>query len=58
MRDSPAEREEHSGPQCFVVEPGGVLVDGDLGVQEDGYPLREARGGDPTKGRSLTFFGW
>ena len=56
--DWPAQREEHAGPQGLVIEPGGVLVDGDLGVQENGHPLRHPRGRGPRRLEfsSLTLF--
>ena len=44
---SAAEGEEYSRPKSLVIEPGSILVDCDLGVQEEGHPLREARGGGP-----------
>jgi len=43
-----------AGPQGLVIEPGGVLVDGDLGVQENGHPLSHPRGRGPaTEDKSL-----
>ena len=50
LSHSPAQREEHTGPQGLVIQPGGVLVDGDLGVQQDGHPLRYPRGRCPGTG--------
>ena len=55
---SPAQREEHSGPQGLVIQPGGVLVDGDLGVEQDGHPLGEARGGGPGTGGFISSLTW
>ena len=45
-----AQGEEHSRPQGLVIQPGGVLVDGDLGVEQDGHPLRYPGGGGPGTG--------
>ena len=50
LSHSPAQREEHTGPQGLVIQPGGVLVDGDLGVEQDGHPLRYPGGGGPGTG--------
>ena len=48
LSHSPAQREEHTGPQGLVIQPGGVLVDRDLGVQQDGHPLRDPGGRGPS----------
>ena len=50
IRHSPAQREEHARLEGLVIQPGGVLVDGDLGVEQDGHPLRDPRGGGPGTG--------
>ena len=41
----PAERKEHPGPERLVLQPGGALLDGGVGGEDDGQPLRDPGGG-------------
>ena len=42
---SPAEGKKHPGPERFVLQPAGALVNGGAGGEDDGQSLRDPGGG-------------